>query len=90
MQPSKTNIRALNIYSSRRRGMALHQIATQYGVSKQRVQQLAIRGRRVAKDLEIKNVAGELSERTRNALVAWDCDPSPEAVVVRFTRLAEL
>jgi len=54
------------------------------------VQQLAIRGRRVAKDLEIKNVAGELSERTRNALVAWDCDPSPEAVVVRFTRLAEL
>jgi hypothetical protein len=35
-------------------------------------------------------VAGELSERARNALVAWNCNPSPEAVAARFTRLAEL
>jgi hypothetical protein len=87
---SKTNSRALNIYNARRRGMSLIQIARQYGVSFQYVYQLELRGRRIANDIENKNVAGELSERARNALVAWDCDPSPEAVIARFTRLTEL
>jgi hypothetical protein len=58
-------------------GMSLIQIARQYGLSLQCVHQLELRGRRVlrgrriANDSENKNVAGELSERARNALIAW-------------------
>jgi hypothetical protein len=57
LQLSKTNSRALNIYNARRRGMSLRHIATQYGISVQRAHQLELRGRRVANDIENKNVA---------------------------------
>ena len=90
LHPSKTNSRAFYIYNARRRGMSIIQIARQYGVSPQCVYQLELRGRRIADDIQNRNVAGELSERARNALVAWDCDPTPEAVIARFTRLTEL
>jgi hypothetical protein len=71
---SETNRRALNTYNARQGGLLLSQLAAQYSVSMQRVHQLELRGRSIANDIETKNVAGELSQRTRNALVTWNCE----------------
>ena len=90
-QTEKTNARALRVLALRKRGASLEQIATTMGITRQYVNKLEHRGRRVEADILAKNPAGELSERLRNALVNDGCDPSrPETIVAHIQTLAQL
>lgn len=87
---SQSNIRALYVLAARHNGASLRDIAENFGFSKERARQLSLRGLRVVRSIIAKDAGAELSARTSNALLADGCEPTPDAVVVRYRTVLDL
>jgi hypothetical protein len=91
----KNNIRALEALDLRRRGRKLADIAASFGITKERVRQLSVRGLKLERELASDDPWYELSTRARNALLGTGCEPTPASVLeyrttVGFTRVPAL
>jgi hypothetical protein len=87
---SQSSIRALYVLAARHNGSSLRQIAENFGFSKERARQLSLHGLRVVRSIIAKDAGAGLSARTRNALLTDGCEPTPDAVVVRYRTVWDL
>ena len=79
-QSSYTRNRAREALALRRQGEQFQSIARTLGVSAERARQLVTIGQEIERRQASRDPWDELSARTRNALLADGCEPTPEGV----------